>query len=213
MRSLVPAFIALLLMTALPGCVRRVAAPYQPFDAQGQPREEPPPGMVEVTAVSEYDDQAWDVVANGNVLCTTPCTQWVGAAQRLRLVANDGDRLFISGFGGEEMQTRHALLVAEGTCHGKQVNGIVFTSLGGMAIVTAIPFIAVGCSNIEKRGGLCTAGLITAGVSLPLTAAAIWMLADSGPKAHILPVFKAQASAGQPAATLAITPNGVAGTF
>lgn len=213
MRTLAPVFVALFFMTTASGCIQRAVIPDSPPGAQQQLREEPPPGMVEVNVVSEYDDQVWDVIAGGNVVCTTPCTQWVGAGQRLRLNANDGDRLFVPGLGVEAMETRHALLVAEGTCHGKQVNGIVFTTLGGMGVVTSIPFIAVGCSDVEKRGGMCTAGLITAGVSLPLTAVAIWMIVDALPKAHVIPLFHAQASNGQPPVTFTLTPNGVAGTF
>jgi hypothetical protein len=169
--------------------------------------------MVEVSVVSEYEDQVWDVVAGGEVVCTTPCTQWVGARQGLRLMANDGDRLFVPGLGVEAMQTRHALLVAEGTCDGKHVTGIVFTTFGGMGVVTAIPFIAIGCSDLQRRAGMCTAGLNTAGVSLPLTAIAIWMLIDGLPKAHVIPLVKGQASAGQPPVTFSLTPNGIAGTF
>jgi hypothetical protein len=169
--------------------------------------------MVEVSVVSEYEDQVWDVVAGGDVICTTPCTQWVRAGQGLRLMANDGDRLFVPGLGVEAMQSRRALLIAEGTCDGKHITGLVFTTFGGMGVVTSIPFIAIGCSNLERRGGMCTAGLITAAVSVPLTAISIWMMIDGLPKAHIIPELKIQASAGQPPVTLSLLPNGIAGTF
>lgn len=211
MRTLARALVVPFILTTLSGCIHRVVEPYPTPGAQA-PREEPPPGMVEVSVVSEYDDQTWDVIAGGDLVCSTPCTQWVRAAQGLRLVANDGDRLFVPGLGPEAAQTRHAVLVAEGTCEGKHTTGIVFTALGGMGVVTSIPFVAVGCSDVAKRGGLCTAGLITAGVSLPLTAVAIWMMVDALPKAHIVP-FKPEPSTGQPPVSLAIVPNGIVGTF
>jgi hypothetical protein len=171
--------------------------------------------MVEVNVVSEYEDQVWDLHSGGSLVCTTPCTQWLGAGQGVMLRARDGDRLFLPDLGIEAMESRHALLVAEGTCHGKQVNGIVFTTLGGMAMVTGLTFTAVGCSDLERRAGMCSAGLITGGVAIPLTAVAIWMIVDSLPKAHVVPFPKPQqAEAGKaPPVTVAVTPTGIAGTF
>lgn len=205
-----PALVALSIVLALTGCVRRAIIPTPP---QEQPREEPPEGMVEVNVVSEYDDQVWDMHAGGNVVCTTPCTQWLGAGQGLMLKSRDGDRLYLPDLGVEALESRHAFLIAEGTCHGKQVNGITFTTLGGMGIVTGIALTAAGCSDIERHAGMCSAGLITGGISLPLTAVAILMLIDSLPKAHVIPVLKAQAAAGQSPVTVSVAPNGVAGTF
>jgi hypothetical protein len=114
--------------------------------------------------------------------------------------------------GLEALQTRHALVSAEGTCDGKYVTGLVFTTFGGMAAVVAITLTAVGCSDIQERGGMCTAGLIT-GVSLPITAGAIWMMIDGLPKAHVLPVYQSQAANGQTPVRVAILPNGIYGTF
>src|SRR5262245_49051332 len=109
MRSLWPALAAVLLASAPAGCTHRVVAPTPGL--QGQPREEPPPGMVEVSVVSEYEDQAWDLHAGGSVVCTTPCTQWFGAGQGLLLAAGDGDKLYVPGLGLEAMESRHAFLV------------------------------------------------------------------------------------------------------
>jgi hypothetical protein len=169
--------------------------------------------MVEVNIVSEDEDQVWDVHAGGRVVCTTPCTQWLSGRQNLWLKARDGDRVLVEGLGPEAMDSRRALLVAEGTCDGKYINGLVFTTLGGMGVVTSIPFIAVGCSNRAERGGMCNAGLITAAVSAPLTAVAIWMIVDGLPKGHVLPVVRGRAAKGQPPVTFALAPNGVVGTF
>ena len=43
--------------------------------------------------------------------------------------------------------------------------------------------------------------------------AAIWMLVDGLPKAHVLPMFRAKVAAKQPPVTFAIAPTGIAGTF
>ena len=202
--------VPLFLSSVLPGCIRRVAVPPSPEEG---PVQEPPPGMVAVGIVSEYEEQTWDVYTGGEMVCTTPCTQWVGPRQPLVLKSRNGDKLFIPGVGREALKARHAVLVAEGTSYGKYVNGIVFTTLGGMGLVTGITFTAVGCSQVQKRGGMCTAGLITGGVSVPVTAFALWMLLDSSPKAHVLPAFQTKAHHGQPPVTLSLAPNGIVGTF
>jgi len=202
--------VALFLSSVLPGCIRRVAvAP----SAEDGPVAEPPPGMVAVSVVSEYEDQVWDVYAGKDLVCTTPCTQLFSPRQHLFLKSRNGDRLFIPGVGREALRARHAILVAEGTSYAKYVNGIVFTTLGGMGLVTATTLTAVGCSEVQKRGGMCTAGLITGGVSVPLTAFALWMLLDSSPKAHVLPAFQTKAHHGQPSVTISLALNGIAGTF
>lgn len=209
MRALTLVF-PLLLSAVLPGCIRRVAVPPS---AEDGPVEEPPPGMVSVSVVSEYPRQVWDVYAGGDRVCTTPCTQWFSPRQYLVLKSREGDELFIPGVGREALKARHAIVVAEGTSYAKYVNGIVFTTLGGMGVVTGITFTAVGCSQVQERAGMCTAGLITGGVSLPVTAFALWMLLDSSPKAHVLPAFQTQAHHGQPPVTVSLAPNGIVGTF
>lgn len=203
-------FVPLLLGSVLPGCTWRVAVPPS---AEDGPVEEPPPGMVAVSVVSEYEDQVWDVYAGGNRVCTTPCTQWFSPRQHLVLKSREGDKLFVPGVGREALKARYAIVVAEGTSYAKHVNGIVFTTLGGMGMVTAITLTSVGCSQVRERGGMCTAGLITGGVSVPVTAFALWMLLDSSPKAHVLPAFKAKAHHGQPPVTFSLAPNGIVGTF
>jgi hypothetical protein len=203
-------FVPLLLCSLLSGCIRRVAVP--PSAEEG-PVQEPPPGMVAVSVVSEYREQVWDVYAGRDRVCTTPCTQWFSPRQHLVLRSREGEELFVPGVGREAQQARYAILVAEGTSYAKYVNGIVFTTFGGMGVVTAITLTAVGCSQVQERGGMCTAGLITGGVSVPVTAFALWMLLDSSPKAHVLPAFRAETHHGQPPVTISLAPNGIAGTF
>src|SRR5919197_164713 len=83
----------------------------------------------------------------------------------LLIASNDGDELYVHSLGLEAIQARRAMLVAEGGCYDKRVNGIVFTSFGGMGMVTAITLAAVGCSDLQRRAGVCTAGLITGAVA------------------------------------------------
>lgn len=180
----------------------------------GRGPQEPPPGMAQVDVVSEFEGQTWDVYAGENHLCTTPCTTWVDPMRPLYLESQGGrrDQLWLSSLG-EVMETRNGVLVATGHHRGKYVNGLVFTTLGGMGTVIGITFTAVGCSDLERRGGLCTAGLITGAASLPITAIFIWMIVDSMPHADVFPVLKAQPGRGQPPITMGMGPTGIHGTF
>ncbi len=210
MRPTPSLLLPLALLVAMTGCVRRVVL--TPRGTQA-PAAEPPPGTVEANFVSDYGDRVWDVRVNGEIVCETPCVQWVGDTQPLALTRRSGEAIELPPLALEAPGAQRALIVAEGKHRGKQVNGIVFTTLGGMGLVTAITLTAVGCSNLERRPGTCTAGLVTGAITAPLTAAAILLLLDSMPKAHVLPVFRSEAAAGQAPVTVVVTPTGVAGTF
>ena len=203
MRLLAPLFVACFLT----GCFRYALRPHDL-----PPGREPPAGMVEVNVASLDERYVWDVYTGDTKLCSAPCAPVVKAQTDLLLESRYGE-LYLPELGDEVVDARHALLVIEGPSRAKKVNGIVFTTLGGMGLVTAIALSAVGCSDIDRRGGLCTGGLITGAASLPLTAFALWMLIDSGPHAHLVPVFKSSAANGQPAVTVVPTPGGIAGTF
>jgi hypothetical protein len=162
--------------------------------------------MVEVNVVSDDRRLSWDVSSGGQALCSTPCVQWFDERADLLLESSRGEELYLPSLSAEAPTARSIFVVAEPTSRAKRVNGIVFTTLGGMGVVTAITFTAVGCSDLERRGGACTAGLITGAVSIPLTAAAIWLMLDAAPRAPVLPVLESRASARR-------TPDGVAVSF
>jgi hypothetical protein len=204
--------LSLVLVATLSGCVHWRVVP-SPEEKQGGEVKEPPPGTVDLEVVSEDEGLVWDVYAGNEVVCTTPCAKWIDARQPLRVVSRKGDRVPVPRLGLEAEQARRAVLVTRGLSKGKYVNGIVFTTLGGMGVAVATTLTAVGCSDLERRSGMCTAGLITMGVSVPLTAAAIWMLVDSVPSAHVIPVYKTQVAKGQPPLTVAFGPNAIHGTF
>ena len=193
------------------------AAPLQLSLARipGRGPEEPPPGMAQLDVVSDFSGQVWDVYAGEDRICTTPCTQWVDPMRPLFLEARGSphDKLFVPGLGVEAMQSRNALVVATGSCDGKETVGITFTSLGGMGLIVGISLTAIGCSDLQRLGGMCNAGLITGGVSIPLTAWAIWMIVDAQPKVQVFPVLRAQPGRGQPPLTVGLGPGGIAGTF
>lgn len=207
MRTLPRLFLAMFLLVALTNCVRRVITM-----PAGQPREDPPPGMVELNILSDDPGLVWDVFAGGNPVCSTPCVRQVAAYEPLMLKSRDDEYVYVE-LDADVEDARRAAVVAEGTHHGEQVNGIIFTTLGGMGTIIATTFTAIGCSDVQERRGMCTAGLITGAVSVPLTAVSIWMIVDSLPDVHVFPVSRPPAPKGSPPLTLTVTPTGLAGTF
>ncbi|MBX7099499.1 MAG: hypothetical protein K1X89_17420 [Myxococcaceae bacterium] len=148
---------------------------------------EVPAGKVDVNAVAD-DDVPWSVYGTGQPPCQTPCPLRLDATRGLTFESPRGFTVSLSTLGEAAIRTRRALVVAQPPSEAKRVNGIVFTSLGGMGLVAGIALSAVGCSNVQARGGICTAGLITGGVTGLLTAAAIFLLLDSGPQADVVPI-------------------------
>ena len=209
-------FLAAVASVALAGCVHTIAPMPPPAMPGGREPQPVPPGMAQVDVVSAFEEQTWDVYAGDARVCTTPCTTVLDPLRPLALRSFQGartDELWLPTLGAEALDKRGAVVLATGHDRGKYVNGIVFTTLGGMGAVTGITFTAVGCSDLQRRGGLCTAGLITGGVSLPVTAFFIWMLVDSMPHADVFPVLRAQPGGGQPPVKVGLGPAGISGTF
>lgn len=168
--------------------------------------------MVALNFASDDPGRTWTASAGNEVLCETPCASFVSPASDL-LLASGRDGLYVPNLRAELGDAQRAFVIAESGSRAKQVNGIVFTTFGGMGTVVAITLTAVGCSNLQRRAGMCTAGLVTGAVSVPMLAVFIWMLADSGPKLHLLPVIEGQPSKGRDPVSVALTPAGLAGTF
>ena len=150
-------------------------------------KEEVPSGKISTNFVSD-DQRIWTVYAGDVPLCRTPCVEQIDSNQDITL-RNRKDVMYLHDLGLEAIEARRAMVVAEGTSRGEKVNGIVWTTFGGMGMVVGIVLTAVGCSNYEKRPGTCMAGAITGGASTALTALGIFLLLHSLPKAWVLPVL------------------------
>lgn len=193
--------LALLFAVVFSGCVRRVAA----FEGD-EKVQDPPPGMVGLSVYADPEDGPWTVELSNGRTCTTPCGEFVTPREHVSLTRY-GERLDLFGVDGALPGARDVVLVAEGVSDGLRVNGIVFTTLGGMGTVVGIVLTAAGCSG--DRQGMCTAGLITGGSSVALLGSALFMLALSAPVLHVLEV----PSPAPGKVSLSVTPTGVAGTF
>jgi hypothetical protein len=141
----------------------------------------------------------WEVLVDNQPACVTPCAIDVpsGYWVTMRTVEDRPVRVDVGLLDGP------VTVSAKPMAEGAYVTGIVFTTLGGMAVVTGITLTAVGCTSDDRRG-MCLAGLITGGVGGVVTAGSILLMVRSVPRVQI-----------HRNASLLFTPTGasVAGTF
>jgi hypothetical protein len=166
------------------------ASPIQVFllPLAGRAAEEGPPGAVKVDFVSGDPASRWDVYADDQVICTTPCARWVDPHRPVMLRTRESgfmsasDRVQVPNLLGYPGQ-QHLQLHAEGTSNGKLVTGITFTTFSGMAAISGIALTAIGCSG--DRSGMCTGGLISLGAGAVGLAGSIYLILDSRARADI----------------------------
>lgn len=172
-------------------------APQQPMPAPQQPMQQPPQGSTQATFVSS-GIQPWDVLLDRQPVCATPCTMWVepGRFVSLREQAANPIRLDVGA-----LPAGSVLVTGTPMREGAYAGGIVGTTFAGMGLATGITLTAVGCAT--DRGGMCTAGLITGGVSAVGLYLSIRLMQSALPKAAV--------SGAQP--YVAGSTAGVSGTF
>jgi hypothetical protein len=168
------------------------ASPIQVFlwPLPGRVADEGPPGAVKVDFVSANPAARWDVYAEDEVICSTPCARWVNPTHPILLRTRDSgllgpsDRVRVANLLGHPAQP-HLQLRAHATSGGEMVTGITFTSLSGMAAVSGIALTAVGCGGAHS--GMCKGGLITLGAGVAALAGSVWLILDASAHADVLP--------------------------
>lgn len=183
------------------------ASPLQVFLAPIPGRAEPegPPGTVRVDFVSASADQRWDVYIDDHAACTTPCSGWVDPSRPVALRTREDrpQKLSVARLvtGAGPLQ-----VAAQPRKDGQFVTAVTFTSLGGLAAITGITLLGVGCAS-DDRAGMCRAGGITLAAGIPVTLVSIWLLVKSFPSVRVRPLF------GNDGPILSVTPLGIAGAF
>lgn len=163
----------------------------------GRGAEEGPPGTVRTDFVSAEANSRWDVYVDDQVVCTTPCSKWVSPERPILLRSRDDslfrrpDRVQVLGLG-EAAASGAVQLVAHPTSYGALATGIVFTSLGGLGVMTGVTLTSIGCIA-GKSDGMCTGGMVSLGVGALVTAGAIWLMLEALPRADIAPRLRAAA--------------------
>jgi hypothetical protein len=166
------------------------ASPIQVFllPLPGRVSEEGPPGAVKVDFVSGNPASRWDVYADDQVICTTPCARWIDPHRPVALRTREAgflqapDRVQVDNLLGYPGQ-QHLQLQAHGTANGKLATGIVFTSFSGMAVLSGISLTGLGCST--DRSTMCKAGMITMGAGAVALAGSIYLILDSRSRAEV----------------------------
>jgi len=150
---------------------------------------EGPAGTIKIDLVSANASSRWDVYYDDEVVCTTPCSRWLDPSRPLLFRTRDEGRY---GRGSDRVRvpdlmpfagTGMVQVQAHPTADGKMATGIVFTSFGGMAVITGLALAGVGCSSSDHEG-MCKAGAITLGVGALVTAGSIKLIVDSLPHAE-----------------------------
>jgi hypothetical protein len=186
----------------------------QPIPGRGA--DAGPPGTVKVDLVSADASRRWDVYYDDEVICSTPCTRFLDPGRPLLLRSRD-----LGPMRGDRVQLRDLVDHAPGgavqvqahpTSYGKLATGITFTTFGGMAVVTGVALSAIGCSDLDARGGMCRGGATTLAAGAFATAGAIWLILDALPKAEVLPGGDPSPGGGRRFA-MTVGPGFVAGRF
>ncbi len=151
----------------------------QPASTPAQPQ--PPPGSTYATFLST-GELKWDVTVDQQPACSTPCSLWIEPLRYVTLHTEEDRpvRLEVGYMPGGQLTVS-----AEPLSRGAYAAGVTFTSLSGMGLATGITLTAVGCST--DHSGMCTAGLITGGISAVGLYASIRLMQSALPKAHIGP--------------------------
>ena len=143
--------------------------------------QQPPPGSTQATFVST-SLEPWDVLLDRQPVCATPCSIWVEPMRFVSLRTQERSPVRLDvGY----LQPGSVAVAAKPLEQGKYAAGIVFTTFSGMGLVTGITLTAVGCST--DRSGMCTAGLITGGVSAVGLYGSILLMKSALPEARIGP--------------------------
>ena len=195
------------------------ASPVQVFLAPlpGRAADEGPPGTVKVDFVSGNPAARWDVYADDQVICTTPCARFVHPAHPLMLRARDDawmrvpDKVHVANLldagAGAHLQLR-----AQPTSQGELAAGITFTAFSSMAVLTGVTLSSLGCLA-GKSDAMCTGGLISLGVGGLALAGSIWMILDAQPRADVMPEDGGMMLVRARPRRLVLGPGVVAGTF
>lgn len=163
------------------------APPQPPPDPYGQPA---PAGATRATFVSTGEGR-WDVRIDNNAVCTTPCALVIEPMRYVTLHSQDPRPI---RFAVGHLPPGEVLVQAKPRANGAFATGVTFTSLSGMGLATGITLTAVGCAT--DRRGMCTAGLITGGVSAVGLYLSIDLLRSSLPRLHVGPARATPYAAG-----------------
>jgi hypothetical protein len=175
-----------------------------------------PAGMIKVNLLSAAGGTTWEVLADGRVMCQTPCSRWLPPSTALLMRETDSpfyrrtdsvDVPNLQPFAGQgPLEVR-----ADTTSLPLFTTGLVFTTLSGSSALVGIVLTAVGFGT--GRNDLGTGGLIALGVGAAVLVPSIVLMVKGGPSVEILPSAPASLGEARPATEISIGPGFVHGRF
>jgi hypothetical protein len=129
----------------------------------------------------------WEVSANGQPLCTTPCDRDLDPTTSLQFASPDKgffapkDSIDVPPLR-DVTSANNIVVRGEPTSFGLFALGLSATSLGGMAVLAGIPLTIVGG---VKENGLLTAGIVSGGVGLAVLIPGIMAITAALPHPEI----------------------------
>src|SRR6188768_1557651 len=142
-------------------------------------------GTLRATFAAGSGDRTWELRQNQQFVCRTPCTRWINPAESYQMRTETGPDFQtlevpnLSRFqGSSDLEVR-----AYERRQGKLVTGIALAGSGGMLAFMG-GFLALA-GGLSERGGLSTAGAITAGVGGVMLVPGVYMIASSGSKTEV----------------------------
>ena len=146
------------------------------------PRIDSPSGKMPIEVLSAHTGHEWDVYSAGERLCRTPCQQFVAPGSAISMVAGRSKVELLEGMR-EYSHLGPVRVRAVPYDSGKNALGIVFTSFGGMGMITGGVLALAGALD-EDGPGLRNAGLYTLLPSTFLTIGGIFLMITSMPHAE-----------------------------
>lgn len=147
---------------------------------------EGPAGTVKVRFRSAEPERRWDVLVEGASKCRTPCERWVQPDADLTLRSEDTlvhkNTVQVRGLREHGAEGPFEVEAHSGSM-GLLATGATITTFGGMAVVTGVTLLGVGCAS--DNSGLCKAGAITLPIGVLLLVPGIYMIVKSGAHANI----------------------------
>ena len=169
--------------------------------AQANPEAQPPAPEAQAPTRAAFVStgfEQWDVVVDGQMVCSTPCSGPL-FPQQLVVLQSQQRRPVLLEVGS--VPPGELVVSARPLRNGMYVSGIVATTLGGMALATGITFTAVGLA--KDREGMTTAGLIAGAAGILAVPGGIFLMLKGAPSVSI------DRASPSPSGALA----GIAGTF
>ena len=142
-------------------------------------------GTLRVTFAAGTSDKAWELRANQQFVCRTPCSRWVSPADTYQLRTETGpdfqtvdvpDLSRYAGAGNLEVRAYERR-------NGAFLGGLTAVGLGGaLGFMGGMLALAGG---VADRPGLTLGGGITAGVGLAAIGPGVYLIVSSGSKAEV----------------------------